>query len=167
MSSFVQLLLKSLRSLVSDTDPLAALAASASSIHAQAWGRKWPHSYQGTIRLSDLKPCPPTTLGEAVVQAVERFEPLDDDLEEENCVFNILGEVQTDALTYDYLTGMKDVARRLDAVAMLQDCLVVRKEYFFLIEELEKLAIKPNRAVAILGQPGIGVSTFSTTDPLD
>ena len=72
MSYFVHLL-KSLRSLVSDTDPLAALAASASSIHAQAWGRKWPHSYQGTIRLSNLKPCPPTTLG----SAVERFEPLD------------------------------------------------------------------------------------------
>ena len=160
MTSLVQLL-KLLLSQASSSDQrdLAAQAAEASSLHAKAWGRKWPDTFQGTICLSDLQPRPTTTTkGKAVTQAVESVEPINGHYEEEDIVEDILS-VQRDTLTYDYMKGMKEVAYYLGALSWVEDCLVIREDYPYLLKELEKLSGR-TQAVAILGQPGNGVSIF-------
>ena len=166
MTSLVQSL-KLLLSQASSSDQrdLAAQAAEASSLHAKAWGRKWPDTFQGTICLSDLQPRPTTTTkGKAVTQAVESVEPInehheDEHYEEEDIVEDILS-VQHDTLTYDYMKGMKEVAYYLGALSWVEDCLVIREDYPYLLKELEKLSGR-TQAVAILCQSGNGVSISS------
>ncbi|KAI0722696.1 hypothetical protein C8Q76DRAFT_370586 [Earliella scabrosa] len=150
------------------------LAAAASSIHADAWGRKWPKSSEGTIHLSDLKsPRRPTTCahptnpsddaineeaGANIAEAVEGVVPSNEEIEEEDIAKGIPGVEQ--ALTYDCLKGMQAVMRLLCVSIGIKDCLIVRDDYPYLLKELEELVSDGTRAVVITGQPGIGKTVF-------
>ena len=153
---------------------LTVLAAAASSIHADAWGREWPKTSEGTIHLSDLKPlrrptirARPTNLSDDAIneevraniaEAVEGVVPSNEEIEEEDIVEGILPVGVEQTLTYDCLKGMQAVMRLLCVSIGIKDCLIVREDYTYLLKELEELASDGTRAVVITGQPGIGTS---------
>ncbi|KAI0709889.1 hypothetical protein C8Q76DRAFT_83268 [Earliella scabrosa] len=69
-------------------------------------------------------------------------------------------DIQYDELTYDYLTGVQKVAAALGSATMLRDCLIIRGDYVYLREEIERIQSHGRQAVAIVGQPGIGKTVF-------
>jgi hypothetical protein len=142
---------------LADVSPLDYSQKAASHIYDVAWGQPWPHQYQNSISKDDVLPADATPLNSWTMapDVDDESVPVDDDAD---CVYGDYAcALECPAkLSYVCLAGMTMLAEAIGSTVDIADVLVVREEYVWLREEMEKGFLRNQCGIVVTGQPGIG-----------